>query len=266
MGILGDSTLIPIFCWRGVECGPEAAMRFRATLVLPLCLTLSAWAQLTFTVPVVDQSDFGSPLEISGTASFTEKVVANSVTTSSEYLVTARNASGRGIVLLVAYFDEAGPRGGGTHHILQFDNLFRPEFGPGESFVLARSDPGNRSSFCCVNPLWTADEPKAEVRVQFVQFSDGSTFGVEATAKDILAIRSVVSDRLHRLDGARSDQEFLQLLEQKIQPDAADAFFEAVRNIQKAKGTAAARNQVRSGLANAEKHLAASRITEAGIK
>src|SRR3989442_1123264 len=242
----------------------EAAMRFRATLVLPLCLTLSAWAQLTFTVPIVDQSDFGSPLEISGTASFTEKVVANSVTTSSEYLVTARNASGRGIVL--AYFDESGPHGGGTHHILQFDNLFRPEFGPGESFVLSRSDPGNRSSFCCVNPRWTADEPKAGARVQFGQFSDGSTFGDEATAKDILAIRSVVSDRLRRLDGARSDQEFLQFLEQKIQPDAADAFVEAVRNTQKSKGTAAARNQVHTGLANAERHLAAFRITEAGIK
>jgi hypothetical protein len=36
-------------------------------LVLPLCLTVSAWSQLSYTVPVVDQSEPGSPLKISGT-------------------------------------------------------------------------------------------------------------------------------------------------------------------------------------------------------
>src|SRR5207245_4722028 len=96
-------------------------MKFRATILLPLCLTLSAWSQLTFTVPVVDKSDSGSPLEISGTASFTEEVVGNSVTAFSEYEVMARNMSGKGVVLLVAYFDESGLHGGSTHHVLEFD-------------------------------------------------------------------------------------------------------------------------------------------------
>jgi len=240
-------------------------MRFRATIILllPFCLILSAWPQLTFTVPVTDKSDVGIPLEISGTASFTENVVANSVTLSSEFQVTARNVSGKGIVLLVAYFDESGPHGGGARHILQFDNWFRPEIGPGASFVLARNDPGTGSSFCCLNPLQTADEPRADVQVQFVQFSDGSTFGDKATAQDILAIRAVVLDRLHALDGARNDKEFRQSLEQRIQPDAADAFFQTLRHTQKEEGTAAARRQVRNGLANAEKHLDPSRIAQA---
>src|SRR5712692_12012413 len=56
--------------------GGEAPMRFRQFVVgflavLSFCLTRSAWSQLTYTIPVVDKSDPGSPLKISGTASFT---------------------------------------------------------------------------------------------------------------------------------------------------------------------------------------------------
>jgi len=232
-------------------------MTLRAAVLIPLCLTLSAWCQLTYTVPVVDKSDAGSPLEISGSASFTENVLANAVASSSEYQVMARNVYGKGIVLLVAYFDEAGPHGGGAHHVLQFDDFFRPEIGPGEWFVLAQSHPGSHSTSCCVNPLQAADEPRADVRVQFAQFSDGSAFGDEMAARDILAIRSVITDSLRRLDETRTDQEFLHILAQKIKPEAADGFLEWLRQNQAEQGTAGARKQVRTGLANAEKHMAA---------
>ena len=63
-------------------------MRFRRFIVmgflavLSFCLTRSAWSQLTYTVRVVDKSDSRSPLKISGTASFTELIVANSVKSS----------------------------------------------------------------------------------------------------------------------------------------------------------------------------------------
>jgi hypothetical protein len=65
-------------------------MRFRHFVVgflavLSFCFTRSAWPQLTYTVPVVDKSDSGSPLKISGTASFTELIVANSVKSSSSF-------------------------------------------------------------------------------------------------------------------------------------------------------------------------------------
>jgi len=86
----------------GVEFRGEAAMKFQAAILLSVCLTLSAWSQLTFTVPVVDKSDSGSPLEISGTATFTEQMVANSVTASSTFKINARNTSRKGIVLLLA--------------------------------------------------------------------------------------------------------------------------------------------------------------------
>jgi len=43
----------------GVEFRGEAAMKFQAAILLPVCLTLSAWSQLTFTVPVRGQVRFG---------------------------------------------------------------------------------------------------------------------------------------------------------------------------------------------------------------
>ena len=68
-------------------------MRFRQFVVgflavLSFCFTRSASSQLTYTIPVLDKSDPGSPLKISGTASFTELIVANSVKSSSSFEVS----------------------------------------------------------------------------------------------------------------------------------------------------------------------------------
>jgi hypothetical protein len=240
-------------------------MRLGATFIVPLFLAVSAWSQLTFTIPVQDKSDIGSPLEISGTISFTENLLANSITTASEYEVKARNISDKEIVLLVASFEEAGPHGGSRHHVLQFDDVFRAGISPGQSFVLSRSD-RTTPSFCCINLLSTAEQPKAEVRVRFVQFGDGSTFGDKRAATEIFAIQAAVLDRLRVLDGAQDDQEFLRILRLRMEPDEADDFFEAIRRTQKEKGTAAARSRVRSGLINSEKNLAQITIETAADK
>jgi hypothetical protein len=243
-------------------------MRFKAAKLLPLCLTLSAWSQLTYTVPVMDKSDRGRPLEISGTASFTERIIANSVISSSHFRVEARNVSGKGILLQLAYFDGVGPHGGGVHHVIQIDHFFWGDIAPGDSFVLARSGPRERSSASTdrVSPLQPADEPKAEVSVQYVQFVDGSTFGEETIAKERLEVRSVILDALRRLDNAGSEKVFRALLAQKIQPDDADSFLEAFRHTEKHRGTAAARAQVRTGLTVADERVSASRGVQAAQK
>lgn len=232
-------------------------------LVLPLCFTLSAWSQLTYTIPVLDKSEPGSPLKISGTASFFDQIVANSVTVSGDFKVNARNIAGKGIILLLAYFDAAGPHAGGTHNVIQIDHLFWGEIAPGQSFPLARSRPGRRTSVCCINPVAPAEEPKAEVSIQYVQFVDGSTFGDETSAKQILGTRSVILDALRRLDNAGSNEEFLGLLEQRIQPDEADDFLKILRHTKKNHGTATARNQVHAAVVAAEAHAAALRTVQA---
>jgi hypothetical protein len=233
-------------------------MHFQAAILVPLCLTLSAWSQLTYTVPVTDKSDPGSPLKISGTASFTERIVANSVTSSSNFKVEARNVSGKAIVLLLAYFDEAGPRGGRTHHPVQIDHFFWGKIPPRVSFVLARGRSGRRTY-----RLETAVEPKAEVGVEYVQFVDGSTFGDETAAKDMLGLRRVILEALRRLDTVTGKEEFLAQLAQKIQPNDADRFLETFRQTQKNYGTAVARAQVHTGLIVAEGRAPALRVQAA---
>jgi hypothetical protein len=243
-------------------------MRFRQFVVgflavLSFCLTRSAWSQLTYTIPVVDKSDLGSPLKISGTASFTELIVANSVKSSSSFKVDARNVCEKAIILVLAYFDEAGPHGVGTHQVIRLNHFFWGDIAPGVSFVLARSRPGRRTSADQISPLRPADEPKAEISVQYVQFADGSTFGDETTAKDILGTRSAILDALRRLDKASNSENFLALLAQKIQPEGADTFLETFRRTRKSHGTAAARAQVHTGLTAAAAHAAAMRAVQA---
>jgi hypothetical protein len=233
-------------------------MRFQAAILVPFCLTLSAWSQLTYTVPVTDKSDPGIPLQISGTASFTESIVANSVTSSSNFKVKARNVSGKAIVLLLAYFDETGPHGGSTHHPIEIDHFFWGAIAPGHSFVLASSRSRRRTY-----PLETADEPKAEAGVEYVQFVDGSSFGDETAAKDILGLRPVILEALRRLDAATDKEEFLARLAQKIQPDDADRFLEAFRQTQKSYGTAVARAQVHTGLIVAKSRAPALQVQAA---
>ena len=240
-------------------------MRFGVTSLLPVVLAVSAWAQLTFSIPVQDKSGAGTPLEISGTISFSENTLMNSIATSTDYEVKARNHSDKQIVLIVATFDESGPHGGSRHHILQFDDVFRLGISPGQSFVLTRSDRGT-PAFCCIDPQRRAEQPRAEVRVLYVQFSDGSTFGDKNAAKDILEIQAAVLDRLRTLDDTRSDEEFLRVLRRGIEPDEADSFFESIRRTQKEKGTSAARSRVRSALINSEKHLAQLTVEQAGGK
>ncbi len=238
-------------------------MKFQAAVLLPVCLTLSAWSQLTFTVPIVDKSDPGSPLEISGAATFTEQMVANSVTASSKFKINAGNTSGKGIVLLLAYFDEAGPHGGGTRRIIQIDYFFRRHLAPGDSVALTPSRPGRRPSACCINPLEPPTEPTADIRVEYVQFADGSSFGEDATAEDILASRSVILAALRRIDRAGTKEEFLKFLAQRVQPEPADNFLEVVRYTEKNHGIAAARVQIRAALTAAEGHMSALRIVQA---
>jgi hypothetical protein len=227
-------------------------MRFRCAIFVPVCLSLSAWSQLTYTVPVVDQSNPGSPLAISGTASFTEFYTAKSVVSSGTFRIEARNVSGKSIILLAGCFDEAGPHGSGTHHVIQIDHFFWGQIAPGESFALARGPTRRQTSALRQDSVEPAAQPNAEVKIEYVQFADGTNFGDETAAQDALRLRPVIFEALQRLDGAGSAQEFLALLAQKIQPAGADEFLKTFRQTQKTHGTKMARSQVHVGLVVAE--------------
>lgn len=236
-------------------------MRCQAMFV-PLLLTLSACSQITYTIPIVDRSGPASPLAISGTASFTELITGESVASSSNFKLEARNVSGKSIILLLASFDEAAPHGPENHHDLQIDHFFWGEIAPGKSFLLARGRSRKQVSALHRDSAEPADELRAEVRVQYVQFEDGSTFGDEAAAKEAVYLRPVILEVLRRLDAAHNNKEFLTLLKQKVQPDDADRFLEIFRESQKKYGTPAARAQVHRGRMVAEGRVPAVRAVQ----
>ena len=243
-------------------------MRFRhfvvkLLVVLSFGLTRSAWSQLTYTISVVDKSEPGSPLQITGTASFTEVINVNSARLCSSYRVDARNVSEKGILLVLAYFDQMGPHGNGTREVIQTDHFFWGQIAPGESLILARRRPEAGMSPCAVTSLAPANELKAEVHVQYVQFTDGSTFGDETTAKGALRTRSAILEALRQLDNASDSESFLRLLAHKIQPEDADSFLDIFRRTKKQHGTTIARSQVHTGVVAAQDHAVALRAVQA---
>ncbi len=189
--------------------------------VLPLCPWVLA------IVPVVDKSELGSPLQITGNITFIDQITGNSIISSSDYELKARNVSGKGIIFLLVHFTEMGPREGGIGHRIQWDNFFRDEeLGPGTVFLLDRSSGGRLIGY--FNPLSPSRDPVGEVRVVYAEFSDGSVYGERREAKDILVARSVIVGALQRLDKANDDRSFLQTLARKLEPEEADGFLKSV--------------------------------------
>jgi len=108
---------------------------------------------------------------------------------------------------------------------------------------------------CCVNPLESAREPKAEFRLQFAQFVDGSTFGDPAEALVVVAARASALNAMRKLLHTyidRGDQEFVRSLGERLHPDEVGGIFVGIRRVQREKGTGAAVAQLRSILALAE--------------
>jgi hypothetical protein len=236
-----------------------------ATLAL-LCLALPSSAQTVITVPVTDASAPGSPLQVSGTITFTDQLSGNRVVSSNKYELTATNVSDKGIVFMLVRFRESGSRGGGTLHNIQRDNFFGNEaIAPEKTFVLDRSN-GGFQTFCCVNPLESGRDPVAEVSVIYSEFTDGSTYGDKSAAADIFATHSLIIERLRQLEAVKVDETSVRLLAQKLESLEADAILQTVRLVQKSGGTEAARAQVRRDLDNATTHLAPMQAATAKSK
>jgi hypothetical protein len=241
-------------------------MVLRTAACVLLCLALPSFAQTVVTVRVIDNSAPGSPLQITGSITFTDQLSGNSVVSSSKYELTATNLSGKEIVFMLVRFRESGTRGGGVLHNIRWDDFFRNEaLAPEKNFVLDRSIGGFQTE-CCINPLESGRDPTAEVSVLYSEFADGSTYGDKSEAADILATRSLVVERLRQLDAARGDKAFVRLLAKKPKSDEADDFFETVRSVQKSGGVEAARAQVRRDVGNAARHLGAMQAATAQSK
>lgn len=226
-------------------------MRITTLLLLLLCLPVFAYPQATTSETVEDNSPAWSPLRISGTVNFTEQVIGNSVSSSSEYELQGQNTSSKDIVLIIMTFEEASSSiGAGVRHIIQKDLLFSP-LKQGESLVLDRSTPGFRTSHCCVNPLLPKGQATAKATILYVQFADGTSLGDAATAKDVLTERAATLKALRDLDLAKNDDDF-QIRLSTMHTEQTGGVLEKIRKTEKDEGTDAARRQLHKLLITAE--------------
>ena len=215
--------------------------------------------QLTYTVPVVDASDEGSPLKVSGTASFSEIRRQSAFQTASRLQILLKNASHKGIILLRATVTETGPHGPTKDQQIKRDHFFWGEMSAGSAIRLL-GDEGRPAN---LSPVAPAREPKAKFRVQYVQFADGSIWGDELAAQDALATRSAIFGMLLRLQSEGNDRHLLALLREKIKPDEADQFFDSFRQASRDEGMAAVRQNVAAALRVASAHVSAMRQVQA---
>jgi hypothetical protein len=196
-------------------------------------------------VAVVDKTEPGSPLQVSGHVSFDESVVDNQVTSSRSENIRARNVSGKRMLLLVAYFEEAGSRSSGEDFELVVDKFFQDEtILPGEEVILLQRPMGeHHTSEPFRMSLDDKSPPIAEFLLRFVQFSDGSTFGDPAAATKWINSRKSVLQALRALRQAYRDggeAAFLQNLQKYPTGGQASSDWNQITQVQQTSGTQAA--------------------------
>jgi hypothetical protein len=225
--------------------GTTFPKRWMSYLVISVCIgcpRIGAGQERAVVVPVQDKSEPNSPLQVSGELSFADTVIANEVETAHSELVKVRNISDKPILLVVASLDEAGPRSSPEDFDLTTDNFFKDKpIQPGDEVTLLQQPRGERYT---INPFKSATgegrSPKAEFRLQFVQFADGSIFGNLETGKKYIASRQSTLSALKALDKAYREQGesgLLQTLEQYPTAKRPDALWAQIREQQRVNGT-----------------------------
>jgi hypothetical protein len=165
--------------------------------------------------------------------------------------VTVKNISNKPIVLLVGVFDAIGPHSHGGSGFVIERFFSEAVMQPGDTFPVSAGR--IRRGECCINPVREPRYPRAEFRVQFVQFLDGSTFGDDSEGGNVLASRISAVQLLQRLDDAyskRGEHEFEAQLKREVALKEADVLIlPVILDTEKAKGSNAAIAQIRAMLA-----------------
>jgi hypothetical protein len=189
-------------------------------------------------VPLIDKSGAASPFEVIGSLLLREAVHGNQLEWSWGQKVAIKNVSGKAVLLFIATLTEIGryPKGqhaapgDGPTYVTEDDRFFSENLiQPGESVTLRDAEPGTPNVACGVNPAEKSN-PIAEHWLSFVQFSDGSTFGDPAEARDALALREKILRGLRELNQSyaeHGEQGFAAKLKEQS-PSSATAPFRQI--------------------------------------
>ena len=231
--------------------------------------------QEVLSVPLVDKSAAGRPLDVNGEVLLRETVRANELEWSWSERISVKNVSTKPILLFVATLTEIGRHpaptdrsfspGNGPTYQLEDDRFFSERLiKPGELLLLRDSTFGAAESACCINPLSQKRDPSAEYRVRFVQFADGSTFGEPGEGRDALAMRDMIMSGLRELVQSYKDHGkagFVDKLREQS-PVSATSPWRRVLAEYGDRGAGAALAEVRRILADSNFHAAMIAGTE----
>ena len=224
-------------------------LRLLALLCLVLLSSRSLAQQTPIDIPFEDTSVAGSPIEVTGKISVREMIAGNKMSWWEEN-VNARNISNKPILLLIGSLVEIGPHSSNGGMLISIDRFFYQNVIQPEASIRLAS--GVKGHECCINPLDEARDPKANFRVLFVQFLDGSTFGDPASAEDVLARRTSTLHGLQELARTYLEHGEPQFQAQLEQAQGGEIY--GIRQTKKEKGVGAAVSEVREMLAIGEEH------------
>lgn len=232
-------------------------IRWLSVVCTTLALVAPARAETRVTsTDVVDVSEAGSPLRISGSVRLKETTWDGTVRLSHSEEIVAQNISNKTIMTLVVWLDIIPSFTGPKRAVRQYECFFAPDvIRPGDTHPLSLEN--SRED---VEPYNSAEPPRtasATVRVAYVQFADGSVFGNEAFGADIQRIRKTAWQHLRRLDRTyirSGEKAFADELNEPIEPAEVNTLIENVRQTQRTSGTIAAVSHLRKMLRLAEEH------------
>jgi hypothetical protein len=177
-----------------------ASAIFLAVMMLDSPQQLLSSSKLETTSPVVQIGQDGSPLEISGNVTAGDEgsgVLRYSISRK----LTVNNVSSKSIMLAVLEVNIRNISKIDVHSTREDDDFFRPDsFAPNTTKTLEESTGpfGEPTSGAVLEPA----APEATVRVVFVQFADGSTWGNPDAGRRALRERYLSWDEMKLLSEA----------------------------------------------------------------
>jgi len=148
---------------------------------------------------IQDASDKGSPIQISGymTLRYDSE---NRFPFSYEQSTSVKNVSSKSILLMIVHLEATSGPGHDEKYSQEY--FFGDALAPGQ--VEVSHDPEQRFGMSVVNgeplPYSKDPHPTAQGRAEFVQFSDGSTWGDADSAKDAFETRGKTLEELDLLE------------------------------------------------------------------
>src|SRR5258706_12731409 len=180
-------------------------LKILATIIFICLIAVGLFAQtLNSTIQIADNSPAESPLRVVGKVSLDEQTFADKLVVRDALDAIVINASSKAIIAYEVVLDVFPELGGGSHEQYTDDRFFGNEIQPGSQDLLQHTR--GRSEVVPLSEVTRVLRPaRAQARVVFVEFADGSKFGTSKWAAGLSTERMRTISRLNAFVKAYED-------------------------------------------------------------